>query len=148
MINKNKRGWITVLEATISVMIVSGVLMIAYANQGIVESSEEEYIFGLQKQVLSDISFRSDLRIIVLEANETKLSNFVGSKIPPAYRYYIKICDLDSTTDHCKLNSSEYVEIRDKNLYVEEIIISANLGNGTSAVYEPKKVKLYVWENR
>jgi hypothetical protein len=147
--NKNKRGWITVLEATIAVMLVSGVLVVVYTKQGTDDSPIQDYIFSLQKQVLSDIAFRADLRAHVLEKNETALNDFVSSKVPPAYRYSLKICELDSTIDHCKLNTTEVTETREKNIFSDEIIISSDLGDGTSApIYSPMKARLFIWEDR
>jgi len=145
---RNKRGWITILEATIAVMLVSGVLIIVYVKQGTDESPVEDYIFSLQRQVLSDISSRSDLRTLALEENETALNIFVGSKVPSAYRYSLKACRLESDTDFCKLNSTEVMETREKNLFAEEIVVSSELGNGTVPLYDPMKVRLFVWENR
>ncbi|MBU2576678.1 MAG: hypothetical protein KKF50_03070 [Nanoarchaeota archaeon] len=148
--NKNKRGWITVLEATIAVLLVSGVLMIVYVRQGTDESPVQDYIFSLQKQILSDISFRSDLRTYVLEENEIALNEFVNSKVPPAYGYSVKICNLDGSTGFCKLNETEVIETREKALFIEELIVSAELDPTIpgDSIYEPKKVKLFIWENR
>jgi len=145
---KNKRGWITILEATIAVMLVSGVLVVVYVRQGTDDSPVQDYIFSLQRQILSDISARSDLRTFVLEENETALNVFVGSKVPSAYRYSLKVCRLESDTDFCRLNTTEVIETREKDLFAEEIVVSSELGNGTNPLYEPMKVRLFIWENR
>lgn len=146
---KNKRGWITVLEATIAVMLVSGVLVVVYVGQDSDETPIEDYIFSLQKQILLDIASRSDLRNSVLIGNQTALDIFASSKVPTAYKSSVKVCNLSSTTDHCKLNTSEVAETYGKDLFVEGIIVSSELGNGTTApIYLPKKVKLFIWENR
>ena len=34
----------------------------------------------------------------------------------------------------------------DEDIYVEEIVVSAELGSGYDAVYNPKKLRLFVWE--
>jgi len=145
---KNKRGWITILEATIAVMLVSGVLVVVYVKQGTDDSPVQDYIFSLQRQILSDISARSDLRTLALEENEIALNVFAGSKVPIAYRYSLKLCGLENTADNCILNETEVRETREKDLFVEEIIISSELGNGTTPLYVPMKVRIYIWENR
>ena len=145
---KNKRGWITVLEATIAVMLVSGVLMVVYIKQDTDDSPVQDYIFNLQKQILADISMRGDLRTLALEKNETELNIFVGLKVPLAYRYSLKVCRLESENDFCKLNSTEVIETRGKEIFAEEIVISSELGNGTSPIYSATKVRLFIWENR
>jgi len=148
MVIKNKRGWITILEATIAVMLVSGVLIVVYVRQSADESPVHDYIFSLQKQILSDISVRSDLRTFALEKDEVALNVFAGSKVPPAYRYSLKVCRLENTAENCILNETEVRETREKDLFAEEIVISSDLGDGTSPIYEPMKVRLFVWENR
>jgi len=148
MVIDNKRGWITVLEATIAVMLVSGVLMVVYVKQDTHDSSVQDYVFSLQRQILADISARSDLRTLALKENETELNIFVGSKIPTAYRSSLKVCRLESNDDFCKLNYTEVIEAREKEVFVEETVISSELVTGASAIYEPMKVRIFVWENR
>ena len=145
---KNKRGWITVLEATIAVMLVSGVLIIVYARQGVDDTSVQDYIFSLQRQILADIASRSDLRNYVLVDGEDEvkeLNVFVRSKIPPAYNYSLKICSLGDEYNHCLLNTEEVIATREKGLFAEEIVVSAELGDGNNPTYEPRKVRLFVW---
>ena len=144
----NKRGWITILEATIAVMLVSGVLVVVYTKQDADEVSIGDYVFSLQKQVLSDISARGDLRTLALEKNEVALNVFVGSKVPTAYSYSLKVCSLRDNTYYCILDVEEVRATREKDLFAEEIVVSADLGNGTAPLYEPMKVRLFVWENR
>ena len=67
MIIKNKRGFVRILEATIGVLLVSSVLLAVYINQQPPQFlSSGDYIYNLQKQILLDISSRSDLRGYVL----------------------------------------------------------------------------------
>lgn len=143
---RNKRGWIRILEATIAVMIVAGVLVVSYTRR-VDSDGEGNYFYDLQKGILMDISARSDLRMLVLNENETGLSLFVEDRVPSAFGYYVRICDLGDETDFCKINDAGVVaDIQDKSVFAEEIVISANLGDGSNAEYDPKKVKLFVWE--
>ena len=141
------------MEATIAVMIVSGVLLVVYSKQIDRGVSPADYFGSLQGQILADVSSRNDLRLNVLSViNETSedsnfvaLNNFVGGKIPSAFGYLLRVCVLGSETDYCKMDDATFIATMDKDIYVEEIIISAELGEGI-AVYNPKKVKLFVWE--
>jgi hypothetical protein len=145
----NKRGWIRILEATIAVMIVAGVLVVVYSRQVDRGVGPDEYFSSLQKQILMDISSSSNLRLMVLNDDEVGVSSFVGGEIPDAFGYYVRVCDLGSTTDFCKIDDVGVVaDIKDKNVFVEEVIVSADLGNGVAAEYDPKKVRLFVWEKR
>ena len=151
MVIKNKRGWITILEATISVLIVSGVLFFVYANQfeGKGEEGFREYIYSVQKQILMDISTRSDLRVFVLENNWEEVNDYVSGMIPESLKYSVKICELGSEIDHCLLDPNEVIETKELDLYSEQTIVSADVGSGSGTeIFSPKKVRLFIWENR
>jgi len=146
---KNRRGWIRILEATVAVMIVAGVLVVAYVKQSGGDAGPTDYFHGLQKQILMDISSNSELRLMALSGNESELNVFVGGEIPDAFGYYLRVCGLGDISDFCKINDAGVVaEIRDRNVFVEEIIVSSDLGDGSGAEYNPKKVRLFVWEKR
>lgn len=151
---KNKRGWVRILEATISVMIISGALLAVYSKQPYVKESREDYYYSLQEQILSDISLHSDLRSDVLlvkndtpsDSNFTVIDNFVKSKVPASVNYSIRICDLNITTDYCRMKNDVYISVHDKDIFVDDVIISAEVGDGENPVYYPKKVRLFFWE--
>ena len=144
---RNKRGWIRILEATIAVMIVAGVLVVIYAGQVSRGMAPADYFHSLQRQILMDVSSNSDLRLLVLDGDEAGLDLFVADRVPDAFGHYLRICGLGDITDFCKIDDVGVVaEIRDKDVFVEEIVVSADLGDGSNAEYSPKKVRLFVWE--
>lgn len=153
-----KRGWMRIMEATIAIMIVSGSLLVVYSRQVDRGISPAEYFNSLEGQILADVSTKSDLRLNVLntendsldysDSNFSALNDFIKTKIPEAFGYSIQICPLNSTTDYCKLDTPTFIATMKKDIFTEEIMVSAELGDGTNAVYNPKKVKLYVWEGQ
>ena len=151
---RNKRGWMLILEATIAILIVSGALLVVYSQQADGAVSREEYYESLQGQILADVSASSDLRLNVLNVEEENfedenfvaLNNFIGTKIPSGFGYSIRVCELGSTTDYCKMDTPTYIATVDKDIYTEEIIIASEIGDGTNAKYNPTKLKLFVWE--
>ena len=146
-LGSKKRGWIRILEATIAVLIVAGVLVVFYAEQSDGGSGSADYIYNLQKQILIGVSSSSDLRLMVLNDNESGLNLSIAEEVPGSFGYYVRICELGNVTDFCKIDNPGVVaEIRNKDVFVEEIIVSADLGDGTNEKYEPKKVRLFVWE--
>ena len=146
-----------ILEATIAVMIVAGVLVVVYSNQVDRGIDQSDYFFSLQRQILMDVSSRSDLRLAVLmvefenefDSNFEKVNDFINSSIPEAFNYSIRICVLGSEVDFCKMNDGDYIATRDKDIFVEEVVISSDLGNQRGEeYYAPKKLRLFVWELR
>jgi hypothetical protein len=142
----NKKGWIRILEATVGILIVSGVLVAVYSKQ-INQPDANDFIFSMQKKILMDISSRSDLRMMVLRSSETDLQAldvFVNQSMPGSYGYSLRVCDLG---DACTLQGGiAILNFReDSDVFVEEAIISAVV-SGSGQAYDPKKVRLFVWE--
>jgi len=128
-------------------MVVAGVLVVVYAKQVDRGIGPADYFQSLQKQILMDVSSSSELRLMVLSGDEVALGLFVGDKVPDAFGYYVRVCGLGDVGDYCKIDDVSVVaEIKDKDVFVEEIVVSADLGDGSNADYNPKKVRLFVWE--
>jgi len=154
---RNKRGWIRILEATIAVMIVSGVLIVVYSEQADKGTDISEIFYGLQRQILADVSSRVDLRLAVLntyndsnsnDGNFSLINDFVKDRMPGAYNYSLRVCVLNDPLDHCKMSAASYIATLDRDVFAEEIVISSELGNGENRVYGAKKLKFFIWENR
>lgn len=152
---KGKRGWIRILEATIAVLIVSGAMLAVYSQQPSRDESIEEYSYSLQQQILADISSQSDLRLAALkveddissDANYEKLDEFVAERIPDAFGYSLRVCELGDVTDFCKMDGATYSATMGFDVFVEDVVIGAELGEGEGEeVYSPKKVRLFFWE--
>jgi len=150
-----------ILEATIAVMIVAGVMIVVYSKQTDRGVAPADYFYSLQREILSDIAMSSDLRLNVLyvgmdgsgvsidnssDGNFSELDAFVGGKIPSAFDYSVQVCELGSSVDYCKMEEDGFVASMDSDVFVEEIVISSEL-TGDVDEYKPKKVRLYIWGN-
>lgn len=138
---KNKRGWLRILEATISIMILAGVLITIYAMNKVPYNPSEE-IYSIQESFLADVELNSDYRTKVLENNESALKNVARDYFPSYLNYSIRICNLKEIPEPCKLENQTYLSLIDKNIYVSQTIIATNLTE-----YSPKIIKIYSWEN-
>jgi len=74
------------------------------------------------------------------------LNNFIDTKIPIGFGFLIRVCELGSDTDYCNMDNLSFIATMDKDIYVEEIVVSAEIGSGFDATYNPKKLRLFVWE--
>jgi len=146
----NKRGWLRILEATVAVMIISSVLIFVYSKQASPDDGFSNYVYNLQKQILGDISSNSTLRLNVLntvsnsDSDFLSLSDFVERKLPDSFDYSIKVCDLDVIS--CNMDNSDYLATMHDDVFATEIIVSSDLGDGSNPVYNPKRLRLFVWE--
>ena len=151
-----KRGWIRILEATIAVLIVSGAMIAVYSDQSVREDiSFSDYAHNLQSQVLADIVLDSDLRLNVLsveeddslDSNYVVLNDFVNESIPDSFGYLLRVCKFGDDLDFCKMDNETFVASMESDVFVEEVIISAEIGSGGGdEIYFPKKVKLFFWQ--
>ena len=137
MVRKN--GWMRIVEAALAVMIVSGVLIVVYSSQPKKTNFSTE-VENFQKQILMDFSSKENFRTDILNSDDTELKEYVKSRIPTYLGFSLKICDLDPSVP-CK--NDDYMSAMDKDVYVQEIIISSNLEE-----YSPKKVRLFIWPNQ
>lgn len=142
----NKKGLIRILEATIAIMLVAGVLLVAYSKEQSADSVSREYIYNLQKKILEDIGLRVDLRNSALKSTDVEvdsvLASYVSSQIQEdLFGHVIRVCDLENPPAPCKMSADDFVSAGNADVYVEEILISANLSE-----YDPKRVRLFVWE--
>ncbi len=153
---RGKRGWIRILEATIAVLIVSATMIAVYSNQSVKkDESLNDYSYSLQREILSDIVINTTLRLDVLsvksdfpgDSSYDALNVFVAGKVPDSFGYVLRVCDLNDTNNFCKMDAGSFISTLDKDVLVEETIVSAEIGNGSGdQVYSPKKVKLFFWQ--
>ena len=137
MVINQKRGWIRILEATIAILLISGVLLVMY-SRSVDKVDISERVYSLQQEVLMDIALDSVLRDYALTDDELALDVFADTKMPNAFNFRVRVCALGTA---CKLNSTDVIATRNKDIYVESIVIA-----GTHDTYDPKKVRLFVWE--
>lgn len=149
----NKKGWLRVLEASIAILIVTSVVLVAYTKQ-VKRADPTDQIMILQKKFISEMVNREDLRMLVLsfdsnpETSIAKISVFLNKSFPESFDYCFRICDLGvpcSISEACISRGLDYDSlvkaIKEKEIYAEEAIISANYTK-----YSPKKIKIFLWE--
>lgn len=128
------------MEATIAIMIFSSVLLFIYVNQNN-ETDISDGVYSIQKRFLDEVSLNEELRSKVLVEDEDYLNDFAQSYFPGYLNYSIEICNLTEQSHVCNLELNNYNLLLDKNIYVQETIISANLTN-----YSPKIIRVFAWE--
>ncbi len=125
-----KKGWLRIVEAFISILIITGVVILIYSiNRNYNERGEE--IYELQQTILNEIASDPKLRIDVLNNNIQEIEKFVENRIPENFEFKIKICDIN---DICGLD-----------FYKERVYSSERAISSTLTLYKPKKVKIFMW---
>jgi hypothetical protein len=144
---KNKRGWIRIVEAFFSLLLIAGALLIVL-NKGYLGGEDQSArIYDLQLSVLREIELDDILRQEILNVNEAILpiedthSSFpkdvmerINERMPDSFTCKAKICEINVL---CELN--EYI---DKDVYAQPVAITATLED-----YSPRQLKIFCWSD-
>lgn len=139
MKKKNKRGWIKVLEAFVSIIMLIGLLAVIVQTQG--TFSNKEAFMNKADKIIEDIRINDSLRDAVISqgnlpiySNEAgfsnTLSNYLDSIDTNLMNCTIGIC---STQSPCNLQEDYEGEVYSK----ESLIMS------TDSTYSPRKLKIF-----
>ena len=139
----NKKGLWQMLEATVAIIIVAGVIFYALSQQQ--SSSEKEDFYKLLRPALNEIAKNSTLRDKIMDDTsstdeaETEILSFLSRRVQsPKLNYNVTICDASPTLP-CE-NPASYPSSSEKEIYSEERLIIATPDKSTSKI-----IKLYLW---
>lgn len=135
---KNKRGWIRLVEAFIAILLVAGVLFFIMAQKYIEERNISEQIYQEEVSILREIEMDKTLREQVLDVDVATLpvSWEITQEIPSHLDCLAKICGI---ADACALEEELEEEITG-NIYVQSVGIFADLRD-----YNPRQLKIFCW---
>ncbi len=134
MKNKNKKAWIRITEAVISILIVFGAVLVIMSNQ--VEKIDiSDVVYEKQIQILEIISKNESLRNEVIGGETEEVNKFILKNIPNTWNFTTNICEVDEI---CNDNTPN-----DREVYVSETIMSANLTDYPEA--RTRKLRFFVW---
>ena len=142
---RGKGGFLRILEAFIAILIIAGAMTFIYVKE-IPGKNQREDILNLERIILETITNDAQLRQAVLngfgntesaEGNRTLINSTIAKLVPQGYTFLFKICNLDEI---CGLDqrSSFYTK---NEIYSERSSVSSTL-----ETYDPKKIRLFMWE--
>ena len=154
----NKRAWIRIVEAFVSILLIIGVLLIVI-NKGYIGKDISSEVYETEISILRSIQLDNTLRNNILISNKSGYNAASGesplpiewddfddneervlkdvrdkiiNQIPNYLECQAKICELD---DSCTLNGEIETEI-----YAKPATIAANY-----AIFSPRQLKLFCW---
>ncbi|HTY43838.1 MAG TPA: hypothetical protein VMC80_01205 [Patescibacteria group bacterium] len=144
----NKHGWIEIVEAFVSILLITGVLLIVITRNNSQSSDISDRVYNSEITIIREIQLNDTLSGDVLSVTDAQLpSDWTNSSFPPEIKSRIisrtpnylnctaKICD---PGDPCYLSTYEA-----KDVYSQDSIISAI---STQTAFNPRKLKLFCWE--
>ena len=142
---KDKRGFIRILEAFISILLITGVILIVINKGYLKRTNITSQVYDVGVSILREVELDEGLRSVILEIDNTELPvNWDDPRFPEEIE--TKVLErtpenLNCISNICKLDSicgmETYIE---KDVYVQSVAIAANLD-----IYQPKKIKLFCW---
>ena len=129
----NKRGIMRIIEASVAILIVASVLFVTY-NKNVVESIPDysENARDILEELANDISMRKDVLDDLQDFED--FEDFIQGKLPSHLTFEVKVCEVNAV---CGQSSYE------GNVFSAERIISTNFDSDS---FEPKKIRLFLWE--
>lgn len=141
--NKNKKGWIKIVESSTSVLLIAMILLILISDIDLsVDTSQQ--IYDVEYSILRRIQLDKDLRNDVLtipslpveEGDDdfpTMVSDLITNRKPNYLDCKAKICEIK---ENCVLDDT----VEGEEIFVQSALISANSGN-----YGLRRIKLFCW---
>ncbi len=142
MVKKNKRGWVKILEAFISIVLLIGLLFIIINSKSL-NLEEDKNIVEKESEILEAIQIESQYRnqifsITDLPINSTNssfpsnITDYLSSTSPAGYNCVLKICFPN--------NNCEVEDNLKKSIYVRDTIVFSN-----KEIYSPRILKIYCY---
>lgn len=144
---QNKRGWVKIVEAFVSIMLIAVVLLIIF-NKGYIGGEDISIeVYESQLAILKEISIEDNLRSQILIVPEENLpiswenfeaqgllevKNKIISRAPEYLTCQAKLCKLDEI---CELDF-----FLEEDVYAQPRAIVAD-----EEVFSPRQLKLFCW---
>ena len=140
---KNKNGWIEIVEAFASIMLIAGVLIIIAGSLRLETQNFSAQVYDSEYAILREIQLDNSLRDEILavsnppvEWDNAEFPQDAKSKIidktPSHLECVAKLCGISKCTSELPPSGED--------VFVQSVFIGANLDN-----YSPRKLNLFCW---
>ncbi|HVY01698.1 MAG TPA: hypothetical protein VHA12_02965 [Candidatus Nanoarchaeia archaeon] len=131
----NKKGWLRIVEASIAIMIIFGVLIVINSTQRFSEQQDlTRLIVPMLDEVARNVSLRENV-VVGGENSVEQLRDFVSTRLKQStIKYEVAVCE---SGEICSLQ--EYPS-NAREIYAAERVISSTLNT-----FSPKKIKIFLW---
>ena len=151
MVNRkiNKKGWLRIVEASIGILVILGVLAAVSFNRETEEADPSTKLSPYLNEMAKDQDIRNSIIVYDLKKDRNdpgnaltivKLNEFFNEKInKKSYNLNVSICKLDEL---CPLEP--YPVNFDGNIISAERVVSGDNEEG----FTPRKVKVFLWRTQ
>jgi hypothetical protein len=129
---KDKRGWLRIFEASLAIVMLTGVVLYVYTAQK-AAADESEFFYNMEDKLLKDFAENAVLRHSIFSGDNITLIEYANKTIGSAYGFQIRICSLNEPCGLSVLTNAA--------VYSEDRIFASNVTD-----YKPTKVRVFIWE--
>ena len=145
--NKNRRGWVRIVEAFVSILLIISVFLIILGGWDIGETDTSSVIYETEIAVLREIQLDKSLREEILNFAEEDLPINWGVGFPEGVKIKIEERKPDYLKCEAKIcglgNSCELENYEEKDVYVQSVLITVS---PTQTIeFSPRQLKLFCW---
>ena len=143
-INKNKKGWIRIVEVFVSIILLTGILLVIISANSPKQTNLQDEITIKEGAILRDIELNSNMRTQILSISQNNLPlewNDLNSQLSDVTDRINELvpANLECRAKLCRLNDNCLISWSPKgNLYAKSVVISADLD-----IYSPRQLKLF-----
>lgn len=129
-----RRGWLRIVEASVSALIVLAALFIFYTQQ---HAPVQQDLGELGRSILQETALNATARAEILTGHTENVNRTIAGRLQGKNLLFeLRVCELDEACGKTKYTSG--------NVYSAERVVtgSVNIANGS-----PKKMRLFMWRN-
>jgi len=138
---KNKRGWIKIVEAFASILLIAGALIVIINSLGLKIPDSSLLVYDSEYAILREIQLDNNLRGDILSETisvggsdaPVSVKDKINLKKPAYLECEAKLCEIN---DKCTITSAP----NDKDIFVQSAFFGAN-----QADYAKRKLNLFCW---
>ncbi len=134
------RGWIRIVEASISIIIVLSALFLLYQQTNPAQTGS---LNSYGRQILEEAAHDESLRLAIVTNESTsqqQLDSFIRSRlVSRSLTFEARICELDDACGKSNYTAGE--------IYAVERVFAAAVSSDRPML-TPKKVRLFIWAVR
>ncbi|MFH1365239.1 MAG: hypothetical protein ABIH28_01495 [archaeon] len=143
MIFKNKKAFISILEAFIAITLIMTIVVLILQQDLLQKRNISAQVYTNELEILRGIQINETYRAEIL--NSQVPTYWTNSSFPDKLKGEItlkKPAYLTCTAKICEINQPCFIEKElEKDVYAQSVIISAN-----ATLYSPREFKLFCWE--
>ncbi|MCX6746546.1 MAG: hypothetical protein NTU63_00225 [Candidatus Pacearchaeota archaeon] len=143
---RDKKGWIRIVEAFVSILLITGVVLVVLNKGYIVKEDISERVYQAELSILRGIQTNDELRVEIIQAGEplpieweefeAKVPNLKAEIISRTPNYLSCIGKICKMNEICTLE-----ENKNQDVFVQSVTIAATLEE-----VKYRQLKLFCWE--